>query len=769
MTRQNLQALSSLSALALAIGMSTPVYSLDQGWMIEEVVVTAQKREQSLNDVSVAVNAASAEDIKTLRMSSPNDIAAIAPNVDFKSTLGGANPAITIRGIGLNDFNVNNNPSVGVYVDEVFVTSPAMMNFTMFDIDRVEVLKGPQGTLYGRNSNGGAINIIAAQPTSETQAYVTAGVGDYQMREVEGALGGALSESVSGRISFRYDDREGYHDNVVTGGDLGFNQTQAVRAQLAYDNGESFTASIGYTHGEQEFGTIPFANFGVINPVDGSLCGNSAILANRCVNDQGWQRPSDNPLKHWLTSEEESLFNSNDVESDMAVVKLNWDLGDYSVTSVTGWSRLDRDWAEGASDHDPQAQTNITLDGRSTGIVSAITKDERIEQFSQELRLSYAEDGYSWMLGVFFSEDDVDTDNYADFKNLPLIGFDARWAYQQETRSGALFASGEIELSDTLTLNLGLRYSEEERDFEGATYAYFDALAVDVVDLFFVGALTPAATLAEATIATSQWSTQDSIDEEQLSGRVGLDYRPNNDLLIYGYVANGFKSGGFVGDFVFDQIAYEPYDSEEVVAWEAGFKSTLLDSTMQLNGAVFYYDYQDMQTLVPVDTPAGTVFPLANADQASVAGLELELQWLPLQGLELRAGLGYLDHELDDEGLGDHIPSTADLQLTGLVRYEFDVAEGVTLALQSDFKYTDSKYIEAFNMDLLETDAYTTVNARAALSDEAGKWELALWGKNLGDEQYHGFGFDLGTFNGTAGYMFEAPRTYGMSLTFHYH
>ena len=148
--------------------------------------------------------------------------------------------------------------------------------------------------------------------------------------------------------------------------------------------------------------------------------------------------------------------------------------------------------------------------------------------------------------------------------------------------------------------------------------------------------------------------------------------------------------------------------------------------------------------------------------------MELEMQWLPVQGLELRTGVGYLDHELDDAGLGDNIPSTADLQLTAMARYEFSLTDGLMMALQSDVKYTDSKFIEAFNMELLEAPDYTVWNARVALFDEAGTWEVAAWGKNLSDEAYHGFGFDLSTFNGTAGYMFEAPRTYGLSLTYNY-
>ena len=179
--------------------------------MLEEVIVTAQKRAQNLNDVSISVTAATAQDISDMRIETPLDIAKLAPNVDIKSTLAGLNPAITLRGVGLNDFNVNNNPSVGVYVDEVFLTSPAMLSFMMFDVERVEVLKGPQGTLYGRNTNGGAINIVSVKPTRETEGYIRLGAGNFDSREIEAAIGGSLSDAISGRLSLRLDDRDGQH------------------------------------------------------------------------------------------------------------------------------------------------------------------------------------------------------------------------------------------------------------------------------------------------------------------------------------------------------------------------------------------------------------------------------------------------------------------------------------------------------------------------------------------------------------------------------
>ena len=202
-----------LTVASLLAFSTTPAYA-----QLEEIVVTAQKREQAITDVSITMNAFSAEDMRIFRVEDPTDLAQFVSNLDIKGTLGGVNPAITLRGVGLNDFNANNNPSVGVYINDVFLSSPAMLNTRMFDVERVEVLKGPQGTLYGRNTTGGAIRVVNRAPTQETDGYLSLGFGDFDLMELEGAIGGGLSESVAGRLSFSYSDQgESFHNNRLTG------------------------------------------------------------------------------------------------------------------------------------------------------------------------------------------------------------------------------------------------------------------------------------------------------------------------------------------------------------------------------------------------------------------------------------------------------------------------------------------------------------------------------------------------------------------------
>ena len=717
---------------------------------LEEVIVTAQKRAQNLNDVSISVTAATAQDISDMRIETALDIAKLAPNVDIKSTLAGLNPAITVRGVGLNDFNVNNNPSVGVYVDEVFLTSPAMLSFMMFDVERVEVLKGPQGTLYGRNTNGGAINIVSVKPTSETEGYIRLGAGNYDSREIEAAMGGSLSDTVSGRLSVRLDDRDGQHTWNQGNHTFGDVDSTAVRGQLAYDNGGDFTANLSVSVGDQTGTTIPGTAFGTLDANFGT-CTGSQIMAQQCTDYDGFKRTSSDPYQHDTDAATVALSKTLDVESSAVVLTANWDLGDMALTSVTGATELDRVWAEVSVDHTP----SITPYG-------TIEKDEEISQVSQELRLSGGDDSFSWMLGAFYSSDEVETDNYIELTEVSAIndpdlglgGLDLAWGYLQETESMAVYGNTELALGDKLTLVAGLRYSDETREFKNAgTYLAFDDALLDADATFFDedfdGVLTP---------FTSQ---DDEISENRVSGKLGLDYRANDDVLIYGSVSTGFKSGGYFGDFTFDSSELAPFGIEEVTAIEAGFKATMAGGSLQLNGAIFNYDYEGIQTVIATD--AGT-FPLTNADEATINGAELDLNWAPTESLDMRLAVGLLDHELEDARLGSSMPNAADVQATGLVRYRFMASETLQVELQTDFKYTDEAYREAYNDPMLKTDSYTLWNGRVAISNPSESWVLSLWGNNLTDEIYYPQGFDLQALNGTYMKFLGAQRTVGVNL-----
>ena len=733
--------------LGLAALLSTSAYAQ----VIEEVVVTAQKREQAVTDVSIAINAFTSEDMRVMRIEDPTDIAQLVSNMDIKGTLGGVNPAITLRGVGLNDFNANNNPSVGVYIDEVFQSSPAMLNSRMFDIERVEVLKGPQGTLYGRNATGGAINIINKKPTQEFDAYIMGGVGNYDTYEVQGAVGGGFSDTVAGRLSVNYQNQgTSYHDNRMTGSDFGDLDSTSARAQLSFDPSDTFSGNISLHYGKTEGTNTPFAIFGLLdpnNPVNPdfsvNLCGPAMEFRfdnSQCSDAFGIQETADgDPYTHTFNPPDAAKYI---VDTDMvgAVLNLNWDIGETSLTSITGYQTQDRVFGDNVNSHPFQ--------------LSQITHNEEIDQISQELRWAGGADSKArWIAGAFFSRDTFKSNNLfesADFFLTHLF-----WDNDQETSTYAFFGSVDWVLGDAWTLTTGLRYTNEEITFVGGTTDLNPFDSSCIIDPFC------APTGFGAVPITF---VDDKFSDDNVSGRLALEWRPSDNWMAYGSVSTGFKSGGFFGDFTFDNSELAPFISETITAYEIGSKSTLADGRVQLNAAIFYYDYQDIQTLVP----GVLVTAFTNAEDATVTGLDLDILWVPVDGLTVGGSLGLLDTELGAIGVvpaGGKLPNAADTQATGLLRYEFSVGN-MRMGLQGNFKYTDDMFRDAFNDPFNHSDSYTTVDARAWIASESGSWELALWGKNLSDEQYTEQAFNFLDLTGLANQLYGSPLTYGLTYTY---
>ena len=716
--------------------------------VLEEITVTAQKREQSITDVSISMNAFTSEDMRVFRVEDPTDIAQLVSNMDIKGTLGGVNPAITVRGVGLNDFNANNNPSVGVYVDEVFLASPAMLTARMFDVERVEVLKGPQGTLYGRNATGGAVNIVNRKPTQEIDGYISIGVGDYDQSQIEGAIGGGFSETVSGRLSASYSNQgESFHTNLLTGSDFGDLETTAIRGQLLFEPSDTFTAHISAHHAQTEGTNTPFTIFGLLDPAQPFTyvrCGPALAFQfdnSQCGDVYGIQELDDNdPYTHTFNPADADTYVVDTDVTGMAA-RLEWDLENVTITSITGVESQDRVFGDNVNSHPLQ--------------FSRIVHDEEISQFSQEIRLAgETSNGAQWIAGVFYSQDEFESAN--NFQSFDLFFTELFWDVDQETTTYAFFGSIDWTLSDSVTLTTGLRYTDEEIDFAGGTTDLnpFDASCI----------LDPLCGptgfgVVPITGVDSQFT------DDNISGRIALEFRPSDDLLVYGSVSTGFKSGGFFGDFTFDNAELAPFQSETITSYEVGTKATLAGGKVQLNAAAFFYDYQDIQTLVP-----GTlVTAFTNAEDADVTGLDVDILAAPAEGWTFGLGLGLLDTELGAIGVvpaGGQLPNAAEFQANGLIRYEFGVGSNLTGGVQANFKHTDDMFRDAFNDPFNFTDSYTTTDARVWVGSENGKWEAALWAKNIGDEEYVEQAFNFIDITGLANQLYGAPRTYGITFTY---
>lgn len=731
-------------ARAVALLSGTLTGNLLADALLEEVVVTAQKREQSITDVSLSVSAFSGNTIRSMGLEQPSDLAFMVSNVDIKGTQGDINPAVTVRGIGMNNFNANNNPSVGIYVDEVFLSSPALMTLNMMDVERVEVLKGPQGTLYGRNSSGGALNIISAKPTQERSGYVSITAANYDNIKFEGAIGGGLTETLSGRVAATFESQgESYHETLA-GKDFGDSDSYGLRAQLRHE-GEALTWNLAVSHMDQDLTNVPFSYLGglfadtAFNPCPigfGPSCLNTPEAAGAFASSN--LPVTDDPFKHAFQTSRIDEMNI-DTETSGINYRLDYEFENVTLTSVTGYITQDRTYGENFW------STPLEL--------FAVVHEEEIDQFSEELRFSGDSEIATWTAGIFYSQDEFTSANLVNSADLAglLLGVNPlSWNVDQETTAWALFGSVDWVLTDTLTLVTGLRYSEETTEFKGGTQA-------DIGGGTFI-ALT---------------AQDEEVDEDNISGRISLEWRPTDDLLVYGSYSTGFKSGGFFGDFSTDAPELEPYDSEEVSAIEIGAKYTFADGRAQLDSAVFYYDYSDIQTFVP--TSFGQ--RLTNIKEADITGIDLELQAVPVEGLNIRVGLGYLDTEMNDSfidpnsGLqtfdGNELPNAAELQYTASVRYEFPISDKLSIAMQGDTKYTDDMFREGTNNPLAVTDSYSVSNARLSLLETEGTWELSLWVKNLSDEEYFQEVFPQSTVGAVAA-LPGSPRTYGLTLNYNF-
>lgn len=712
--------------------------------VIEEVLVTAQKREQAVTDVSLSVIAFTGDMARANGVNRVQDIAFLVPNVDIKgSSQSEANPAITIRGIGMNNFNSNNNQSVGVYVNEVFLSSPGMMSLSMMDIERIEVLKGPQGTLYGRNSSGGAINIISAKPTQDLDGFANLSIGDYDTVRFEGAFGGGLSDTISGRVSVLYDKQgESFHTNALTGTDFGDSENTGVRGQLAYD-GDQLSANLMVTVINQDVANRPFTHFGMMDAafsyVPCAAVAGGALDNTTCFDLLGYQNPHDpNGFVHDFDPNRMGEYRT---DSDVvnATLRLNYDFTNaMTLMSITGYIEQDRLYGENTWSQPLE--------------FFAVTHDEDMDQLSQEFRLSGSSDRTDWVAGVFYAQDQIVALNEANSGDVfgAILGVSPiSWNYDQETTAWAVFGSIDWRLSDTWTLVTGMRYTEEDVDFIGGTFGY--DIAGDVTFPFF--------------------TTNNNFSDQNTSYRLALEARSSDDFLGYLSVSTGFKSGGFNGDFnVDDPSIYDSFKSETVTSFELGGKWTLGGGIAQLGGAIFFYNYTDIQTIVPAPAP-GIGFRLGNLDSADVSGVDLDLQILATDNLILRIGLGYVDSKVSDARSiydGAELPNAPEFQTTAGARWEIPVIANWNIALQGDLKYADSTFRTMPNSTVASTDSYTIANARITLHQPEGQWEFALWARNVTDEKYFIEAFEVFDPLGATAKLTGTPRVFGASVNYRF-
>lgn len=735
----------------------------ESGEGIGDIVVTAQRREQNLQDVPVAVTAFSGDTIADLGIQSSSDIASVVPNLEIGLPGGEGNqPLIYIRGVGLSDTNSNNAGPNGVYVDEVYIASPGAQTFQLFDLDRVEVLKGPQGTLYGRNATGGAINFITAKPSKDFQAQASLSYGSFDTISGEAAIGGPISDAARFRISGTGTHSNGYVHNLLTGRRENGQGSFALRGQLALDVTDNFDALINVHGGKVDVRAPQYRSLGLLDPATGftTPCAPDAIMANQCGNVFGYVSP-------------EGFYDGNYDKSERLKVenwgtsmRLGWELDGVTITSISAY-----DWNDKTHREDTDASPNALLH---------IDYGVRSKAFTQELRLSGSGDGINWVGGAYYLHETLTQNQTGDlFRDLRVLTPDggadtggvttggapvlfSRTLNRQTTDAMAIFGQVEIELAPRLRATAGGRYNFERKHFTAAAQ-----LEDEVID----GTPIPGGILP-------LYAFDHRKSFENASFKLGLDYDISDDVMAYASVSTGFKSGGFNGGFLsFDPaeaaVQAQPFEEETLTAYEVGLKSTLFDRRLRFNAAAFYYDYQDLQLYTLINTGAIPLSLLDNAANATIYGAEFELIAQPVERLDITLNLGLLDTEIKDftsagtDYSGNRLALSPTVTFSSVVNYEIPLSSGLALAIQPSASYRSSQFFSTDNNPLLRQQGYWLVGGRIALKDEGGRWEAALFGRNLTRKKYINYAVDLSDFGFIEQFRGE-PRMFGAELRFKY-
>ncbi len=783
-------------AIGAAIAMSSTNLTFAQDYALEEIVVTAQKREQSLQSVPIAISAFSANQLQDMGAESLNDLGAFTPGLETDNTDVNQS-SYTIRGINTNDFGSGSDPAVAVYVDGVYSGRGASAPVNFSDVERVEVLKGPQGTLFGRNAAAGAIHIITKDPSDETDGYLGLQIGDYNKRKIQGGFNVTLAEDVYARFSFRENTRDGYINNTVGSSDLSQEDDNMVTAAVLWEASPDTEVVFRAEYSEMDKD----------GPQATSFTLSDDLYDNFAIDYPG--------------------FEARDLGG--ASVTVAHDVGDFTFTSITAFRTFNAHQSEDEDGTD-LARFYLTTD----------TIDEQ-EQYSQEFRVNYVGDRLKYTVGASWFKEDIEQTYLVDatvttldtfflidagvpveqiellpegaglsgflgaaiapqinaqFAQMGLpIGMDTAdvlaatganlgqsWHEEMHNignyESIAAYADMTYSITDRLDLSLGVRWTKDDKDFHIDT-SWINAFQIPTLTGPFGSQPTEAylggpMDVPFGLVFFEQIDDDKSDSWSSVTPRVVLDYKLNEDVMVFASVAEGFKAGGF--NSLGDDPSFSP---EEVLNMELGLKSTLMDGRMRFNASIYQYDYDNLQIL-KLSGPAGVIptYNIKNAD-AEGQGLELELQWLITEKLFLAANYSHTETEYTsyslfegetalDDLTGEPLSDMPENKVNISLEYTTDLAEAYELVVRGDYNYTDERTLNAGIDPSRVIDDYSLLNARAILRSNESDWEAALYINNAFDEEYlYGIG---GTGEGIGSPVADRgkPRTFGIDLMYRF-
>ena len=742
---------------------------------LEEIIVTATKREQSLQDVGVAVTAFTGDDLRTGHVVEPRDLFNRVPNVQLQTNSANGQMQLSVRGISFPTFSPIGVQPVMMFQDEIAMTSPQTAGLFIFDLERIEVLRGPQNTLYGRNTTGGAVNFIARQPVigGETNGYADLTLGSHGATHINGAVGGSLGDDSAYRIAIQSLNHDGYWDNLLIPGDtMGERNQNLIRAQLLYEPTDSVRWLFNLHGGSSNGGPRPVKAHGFAAP------GTDAAYSCSDIDMDSFRTSCEDGFGGETIPDTGKAFGyiDNDIDNTSAwggLVRLDWSFDGFDFLSLTGMESNEWDkWED-----------NTGL--RSPPLVTFRQKADT-DQISQEFRWTSAGDSQlNWIAGLYTQRDDVSFYTTVPITVLPFapVAFGANGLFQQETTMFSGFGQFDYDVSENLTLIAGLRLVNETKEGraraqEGAWAPAIQSGALDFErpEQWLFENLTqynnPEVPSADVPFSET-W--------DQWGGKLGLEFTADNGTLWYGHITRGEKGGQFgdAPDGVLSDSFIPPAEPEEVVAFEAGFKALWANETVQTNVAVFLNDYTNQQVQATVVLEGGALLSrVVNAAESEISGIEAELLFAPGSGWFVDLGVGLLDSTVARDSLsevtggvlaieeGRNLNNAPETSINFGIAREVEFANGNLLSARVDGRYSSSR--EFHIIDTQETriysmdPAYTVVNAQLEYRfGPDAQYRFSVWGKNLTDELYFHRFEDIGTSN--LGYPAD-PMTFGVTI-----
>ena len=755
------------------------------GAALEEIIVTAKKREQSVQDVGLTVTAFDEDSYRELTRGTLDGLSSQITNLQAYAT-NSFLQSVHIRGIGLNEFQGQYDSPVAQHIDEVYVSKPWMIARRQYDIARVEVLKGPQGTLFGRNTTGGAVNYYTQAPAQDSDAGIELGLDEHERYRVSGMVNGGLTERLAGRLSFNAEFGDGGpQDNLFTGEEHGKPDLYDLRGQLLWE-GDRLTVRALVHGGADQSEKVAWKgpgifNFGAPGICPETLSGESLTRPSACSKFAGFATLEGFPEGEFEPDDAFTINQNTPPNVDDTFyggyLRLEYDMGGAQLTSITAADYYERI-------HREDSQSDI-FDSTSTHYYN------EMNQFTQELRLNGdIGDRWRYTAGLFYEQDDLDQVDGSDLSGQPLPGVTPPFAdqffaqFSQKLESVAAFLNGEVDFTDAVTVTAGLRYTHDETKVSDVLLGLGN-LPQTGKEKFVTPCLIttfaptpenptpPIGTPACPFLGPIAPLFSDRRTDEDASWLLGVEWTPAEDVMLYGNLTTGYRAGGYSLPFAGAATTFDP---EEIFAQEVGLKSRWMDGRVQLNAAVFHYMYEDAQ--VNVDDPVSPLVPITrNIGEQENLGAEVDLEWAPGEHWFVRQGVGWLDAEYQDT---DRVISTyagpvplegktpvnsPTWTYNGVVQYRRPLLNDWNAMIGVDYRWVDDRFLEATNQVFDEAEDYWVANMRASIASPDGRWEAAVYGTNIFDEEY------ITYINNIAFFALEIlgeQRTFGATLAYRF-